>query len=977
MRVGDIYCFIFLLLILFNQKALAASFGTPPITNFPRITYQAGTQNWVVKQDKRGIVYFGNNKGLLSFDGTNWKVESLPNNTIVRSLSIDDNDRLYVGGQNELGYIEINKQGEDQFVSLKPLIPEAYSSFEDIWQIFTRPEGVFFCSEKAIFQLHKEKIQVITSAQGRFENFFLCNDQLIVQEPEIGLLILQGKQLIPLAKIKGQLLPQERIVSILPFQGQQSLIITFSKGLYLLDKGNIQAWNTAASSFLEEHQAFCATQLQNGNYAVGTPQNGLLIFDQSGQLITHLNKNSGLQNNTILSLTQDIHQNLWLGLDNGIDYVEINSPFSVIQMNEEITGTGYTSIIHDDKLYLGTNQGLFYTPWNEEQSAINKFQFLPVANSRGQVWNISKLGNRIIIGQHKGAGYLDGDRIIPFSSIQGAWKFTQLESNPDFALEGTYNGLYLYKKKKEAATELDQWELVDKIKGFDESTRVFEVGKNGRVWVSHAYKGLYKLQLSSDLLNIEKVELYNDTLKGLPGGLLINAVSIRNEIIFTTQKGIYQYDPGSDRFVEHTDFKDIFGADKNVHRMIEDELGNIWFSVDKEFGVIKVEEKGIFNEYKIYYYNQLQEDLVDGFEHIYAYNDDHIFIGTEKGFVHYSHQPDRRTTFPLQTLIRNVTLITSGDSTIYGGNKAVDAIDQQYHFHHTNNDFRFSFSAPYYEKISYLTYQYKLIGFNETWTDWLPKTEKEFTNLAPGDYEFVVQAKNAYGQISEPAFFSFTIDPPWYGSIYAKIIYFILSVLALISLVKYVSKREAKKTEAFKIEQSQKLEKKEAEFKKEVEKSENEIIKLRNEKLHTDINHKNSQLASTTMHLVQKSEILIKIKNDLKKLEPEVPAGIRKRVKQITNTIESDIQLDDTWEQFESYFDQVHENFFKRLRQKFPDLTPKDQKLCAYLRMNLTTKEIAPLLNISVRGVEISRYRLRKKLMLDSEVNLVTFIMEV
>ena len=131
------------------------------------------------------------------------------------------------------------------------------------------------------------------------------------------------------------------------------------------------------------------------------------------------------------------------------------------------------------------------------------------------------------------------------------------------------------------------------------------------------------------------------------------------------------------------------------------------------------------------------------------------------------------------------------------------------------------------------------------------------------------------------------------------------------------------------------------------------------------------------MHLVQKTEILNKIKNDLINIGSEGPEEIKKKIKQITRAIESDIQLDDSWAQFETYFDQVHENFFKRLREKFPKLTPKDQKLCAYLRMNLSTKEIAPLLNISVRGVEISRYRLRKKLVIESEVNLVAFIMEV
>jgi DNA-binding CsgD family transcriptional regulator len=249
--------------------------------------------------------------------------------------------------------------------------------------------------------------------------------------------------------------------------------------------------------------------------------------------------------------------------------------------------------------------------------------------------------------------------------------------------------------------------------------------------------------------------------------------------------------------------------------------------------------------------------------------------------------------------------------------------------------------------------------------------------LAPSKYTFKVESINSYGQKSSVASYSFKIVPPWFLTIYAKFIYFILSIFTLSALVTFVYKREQKKRAKMEIRQKDELVQKEKEFRMETEKSENEIIKLRNEKLEIDVSHKNSQLASSTMHLVQKSEILVKISEDLKKLGSEIPPEWRRRITQISRKIEEDIQLDDNWDQFELYFDQVHENFFKRLRQTYPELTPKDQKLCAYLRMNLSTKEVAPLLNISVRGVEISRYRLRKKLNLDSNENLVSHIMEI
>jgi DNA-binding CsgD family transcriptional regulator len=90
--------------------------------------------------------------------------------------------------------------------------------------------------------------------------------------------------------------------------------------------------------------------------------------------------------------------------------------------------------------------------------------------------------------------------------------------------------------------------------------------------------------------------------------------------------------------------------------------------------------------------------------------------------------------------------------------------------------------------------------------------------------------------------------------------------------------------------------------------------------------------------------------------------------------VDNSIAHKDEWKIFEYNFNQVHEEFFFQLKKRFPDLTHKDLKICAYIKMNLTTKEIAPLLNISIRGVETHRYRLKRKLNLDNDNSLATYL---
>ena len=954
------------MLITLSANAQFMQIGFPAVTNYSRSDYQAGTQNWDIHQDKDGILYFGNNKGLLEFDGTSWQTYYLPNRTIVRSFAINDSNRIYVGGQNEIGFLELNAAGKKIYTSLTHLIPQEALGFEDVWKIRFREDRVFFYSEKAIMSLQDTTVKVMLPPSGRFENFFEIDDEFYFQDKEKGLFRLQGEALV---HIEGsEQFNNKRIVAIIPI-GAENIIITFSDGLFVMDTGGIRYWETEATPFLKENHAYCATLLSNQQIAIGTVLNGLLIIDSNGKPATHLNKSKGLQNNTILCLKEDRENNLWLGLDNGIDYVELNSPFSFLPPYLGVEGTAYTSIVHNGYLYLGTNQGLFYMPWDESFNPLEVGKFKPVANAAGQVWNLCPMGEEVVVCQHKGASILDGGRTIPFSAIEGAWKFMELSKRPGYAIEGAYSGLYLYQQD---ATQLGGWKLAHKYEGFDESARIFELDEEGNIWVSHAYKGLFKLELSEDLSAIKKSTLYGAE-QGLPVDLFMNVAKIRNELVFTTPNGAYKYDKNKDLFYPYEELNDAFGENNNIHRLLEDEIGNVWFSVNKSFGVLNVKQQGVFNKLELMYFNQIQDELVDGFEHVYTPGDNNVFIGTERGFVHYNRGSKRNTEAPFEVLIRNVTSITEGDSVIFEGSLKQHNSDFPVYM----NDFRFSYSAPFYEKRKHILYRYKLDGFEQDWSGWSSKTEKEYTNLSDGVYHFEVQAQNAYGQISKTERFTFTIAPPWYKTIYAKAGFLVLAFIGIGGVFRYVSRREARKTEVFKLEQARKMEDKEAAFKKEVEKSEGEIIRLRNEKLQADIMHRNSQLASATMHLVQKSEIMVKLKSDLDALKGDAPNGMKRRIEQISRAIESDVQLDDNWEQFELYFDQVHQNFFKRLREQFPNLTPKDQKLCAYLRMNLTTKEIAPLLNISVRGVEISRYRLRKKLELDSNVNLVAFIMEI
>jgi len=225
-----------------------------------------------------------------------------------------------------------------------------------------------------------------------------------------------------------------------------------------------------------------------------------------------------------------------------------------------------------------------------------------------------------------------------------------------------------------------------------------------------------------------------------------------------------------------------------------------------------------------------------------------------------------------------------------------------------------------------------------------------------------LQGKNNFQTESKVLTYEFKISPPWYASTLAYLIYAILALFGLSSIIRIYQKKYSGLKE---------------ENKMVVKESEIAIGKLKAEKTELELASKKRELVSTTLNLVKKNETITQIKERLIELKKEanVPPLSQKIQKLIQKLQQEEIQ-DEGWEQVMFHFNQLHRDFFQRLKTNYPKLTPKDLKMCAYLRMNLSTKEMTSLLNVTTRGVEASRYRLRKKFGLSKEENLTEFLMQ-
>lgn len=946
--------------VSFSQNTI----GLPDVLNYSKQTYGAGLQNWDIQQDKNGIIYIANNEGLLTFDGKYWNNYALPQKSNVRSVAIGVDNKIYVGGQDEFGYFSPDSAHLLKFHSLTHLIPNKDRSFGDVWDIVNYQKGIYFRTINKIFKIENQRCEVF-EAPYEWAYLGVCNGKLYAHDFQKGLLQFENYQWKTLATIN--ILPTNNpVTAILSLPNNEAIITTLKGGFFKLNSFNsISQTNFNNSNLFASERVYNATKINDKWIALATNNSGIYITDHQGNIIQSFSKKEGLQNNNVLSIFLDNQQNIWLGLDNGIDLILYNSAIKQINPSTQ-DGSGYAASIFNNNLYIGTSNGLYQVTLQPlTDLSFSKGNFSEVTSVKGQVWAINNINNQLLLGHHEGAFTVNANTALPITNSYGFWNFIPASNNTNSNIiaAGNYKGVDFFDNQQ------GRFVPIGKVNNFNESSRYIAIDKNDDIWVSHPYHGIYKLIKNYNY----KVESFT-TKNGLPSNLNNFIFKIKNEIVVATEKGIFQIN-SQNLFEPHTYFQKILG-NLSIRYLKEDNNGNIWFIHEKTLGVIDVNGK----QPQVIYIPELNNKLLSGFECIYPVNENNIFLGSEKGFIHLNYQKYKQNTPALQVQIRKVKVTSTEETLLFGGFfNDINALQLQ-----DENDIptikdgwkamQIQYTATLFGNQSNLQYSYRLKGFDNSWSEWLNRTEKEYTNLPAGSYTFEVKVRNNLGKESDIASYRFKILPPWYQTIWARLFYLSLFFGAVYLLFKWQNKKFKQQQLKFEEEQKKLLYIHELELSK----TESELVALRNAKLEAEINFKNAELASSAMHLVKKGELLSKSKIELASVMKTVdnPQAVTE-LKRMIKTLSDDDKIDKEWESFAKHFDKVHSDFLVALKQKHQNITPNELKLCAYLRMNLTTKEIAQLSNISVRGVEIGRYRLRKKLQIPTELSLFDYLMSI
>ncbi|WP_294616132.1 two-component regulator propeller domain-containing protein [uncultured Bacteroides sp.] len=947
--------------ILFLLISVSVNAGWQrPVTNYTRHAYKASNQNWNIRQHDNGWIYLANNKGLLEFDGVEWNLYPI-HNSKVRAVKIGNDGRIYVGGMGQFGYFTPNRLGGLEYTCLSDSLPsDVYVGI--IWNILLDRDRVYFQSDRCFFYMENGAVHKIDYSSGIYSSLVLQNKLYIVSDE--GLLMLNGTEFRRVCDA-SEIGATVRIEGVLPY-GDNLLVVTRNNGLFMYDGTSFRKYLTVAEEFCRKNRVFCAA-LQDSLLALGSIRSGVCLLDLATNEMEVISTENGLQNNTVLSMMFDKTGNLWLGLDNGIDCIHLNARLVSLYGGKPVIGSGYASCSYRDKFYFATNQGLYCSPLSGQLNGKELIKFVP--GTSGQIWSLSQHDDKLFCCSDNGIFIIDGERMEYLGNPKGVWRVVSVGARKDVLIAGTYSGLYLLAKKGE------KWTLAERIPGFYHSCKDMLVeDSTGILWVGNKENGVSRLTLSSDLRRVEKVKYYNN--EDFPRGYDACLLRMKDEVVIASHYGLWRYDQSRDCLEAYTGLEQRLDGKAAYTYVKADTLQNIWYVAD---GTLKVLH---YDPVKQEYYRVnnelfLKGAMIESFENVYFYKSDLVIAGTEEGFSLIRMDSLQAQHAPLTLQIRKVYLTGLRDSLIYGRSYQYDA--EPIVIPYSRNSIRIEYSVNDYTKAQPVLYSYQLSGDSEkgVWSEYSENNVKEFTDLHEGNYVFRVKLQTAGEQEPIETSFAFEILPPWYCTWWSYLMYLALAA----ALFYYVYYRISEGHKRLLIQKKLELYEQEQKFQRESELKDKKIDILKEEKLQSELRYKSEELIRTTLNVVRKNELLSDIKREVlgisRSISEENLVSLRRKTLQLLSQIETNIKHDDDLQAFQTTFDAVHHDFFRKLEKAYPELNNKDKQLCAYIKMNLLSKEIAPLMNISLRGVEISRYRLRKKLGLEEGENLSEFLQKL
>ncbi|UII33108.1 ATP-binding protein [Fulvivirga ulvae] len=745
------------------------------VRDFYQDVYNAG-QNYQIAQDEYGVIYLANGDGVLMYDGAEWNLLYLPGNLGATALAVDYNDNIYVGSARDFGYYAKDARGIYQYKSLIYKLEPEHRNVGMIHEIKLFNNSVLFCDEQHIYIYQGEHFKVLNIKTDPFKSLFVVGNHLYISSLDNKFYEYTKKGIRLIKKD-----PSISVWSITPYKQNKAILLDNQNRLWVFDTNapDEKRWEPFPGNYrnqLGNEKIVAIKYLQNGLVALFTIHN-IIFIKENGEIYSDVAPDF-TEGYYYQDALLDTEHNLWVVSPHKISHISTSSPLLYMDSNDGFKGQILSIFKKGDYEYLGTDWGLYY------RKGKTAFKVFPGTYS-AEAWDFYCDDNHTYAASSFGIFELNGDNATKIINHDYAFALCVLKKDTSALLMSTAfgTGMWLLKKRGDTWTKT-------KIKEFDRGIDYMYEDSEQNIWASNLHKGIWKLRLNSQKDSVVEQEFY-DEHGGLPSNLNNRLYKLNSgEIVVSTTNGIYSYSKDSNRFITEDIINQPFEESVCIYAVEESTEGDIYFwgSISPEeatAGILKKQPNGQYylptTPFKKIA-EKTRKNSVGVKAPIFIVSQEEIWIGSKNRLITYNAEQETYYDQPIHLRIRKVW---DKDSLVYSyGQKGRDI-----NIPYSRNNLHFEFTSTFHESAEENTYQYKLAGFEDTWSAWSHSTKTNFTNLPEGKYAFTVRTKNIYGNISKPVQFKFYINAPWYRTYWAYISYFLLITLLVCIVVRAKTKK--------------------------------------------------------------------------------------------------------------------------------------------------------------------------------------------
>jgi signal transduction histidine kinase len=833
--------------------------------------YKAGVSNWDILETRDDLLYFANLNGILRFDGVEWEFIEIAGGKFAFVAHLDSYDRIFVGSNDEFGYLNVDSLGNTIYKSLSE--GSELPRFGRVLQILSIENNLYFITRNYLIRFNTEKAFKYWEL-NRGVGGFTYQNNIYIKQFDQSLVKLKIDSLIKISdsKTDAPSVIRNNIINIGSNANEKYVIgTTENKGYFFRDDSILETQHQYP--FGNSLLSLSRSNSNNNSIWASSFNKGIFNFNIGDTIVNNINTDKGLPTNINTNIYVDKKNGVWALHQEGITW--INSNNNLMFWDEEMGLNASISKISkiDNKIYLSSFEGLYTFNKNKD------LQF--IENTKDRLFNIFNAKDFVLALGDNGLYKIKNDELVNTLSIKAGTN-SFLSSNNKLYITTARDGIIQY------SPDSDQTDnYISEISGFCNSV----LSLRDKHWLSYKSEGVY---LINENKGNPKWQYFNQK-HGLPDVNAINIIkSIDNEILFTTSKGFYTLNKtpqadSTDLFIPHSK---ITNEQLNISHIDQDKKGNFWLTVTEESQqqvVMKLERNDDGSYQKVQ--RSLKAIPNQNFSAIYVdeQEDSVVWIAGNEGLYRYDEKVKVDLDIPFNTFIKKVSLNDSIMSKgLYREYRTADSIPTlvinqpkesipQLEF--ANNNIKFEYSALYYEQPERNQYSYYLQGFDKEWSDWSTTNKKEYTNLPAGKYQFKAKSKNLYDIEGKIATYSFTILPPWYQTTWAYFIFsiIIVTIIWLLMLAYTYRVRQHRKRlklivadRTFEVLQQKKV-------------IEKQLLKMSN--LNEEISQQRDDILEKNQELESSQEEVIAINDKLQELNQALEARVEKRTAKIKDTI--------------------------------------------------------------------------------------------